>query len=386
MSDPTTTGTVGYLARLSTHGLTLFFALSGFLLYRPFATALLSGAEIPSIRAYARNRFLRIYPAYLVIFLLVSFVFGAAYNTDIPPAGSDQAVGYLTDPAAIGLNLILAQTYVPAFLLTGVGTAWSLTAEIAFYVALPCLVLISALLARKFIGQTLCVLLPAGALILLGLVTTVLISIQKRGLTGAAADEFSWGHTWTAVLDRSFLAQADLFGYGMVAAVVVVLLQRRNIATLPSWVKWVVLGTALLVGLGSVWGPLGALQPNGVGVAAALLIIATVLPSHASGPAGNRFARTLEWLPFRYTGLISYSLYLWHLPVILWLQNHGLVFGEDVTGLLANFALVLAITMVLASGTYFAVERPAMQFKKKQNSSKGQPVARKVPVPQPEAS
>ena len=154
MTDPATTGVVGYLARLSTHGLTLFFALSGFLLYRPFATALLAGKEIPSISAYARNRFLRIYPAYLVIFLLVSLVFGAAYINGEPAAGTDKAVGYLTDPLAIGLNLILAQTYVPAFLLTGVGTAWSLTAEIAFYVALPILVLLAAFLPESLsVGQ-----------------------------------------------------------------------------------------------------------------------------------------------------------------------------------------------------------------------------------------
>ena len=158
-----------------------------------------------------------------------------------------------------------------------------------------------------------------------------------------------------------------------------------RLLTLPSWLKWAILGSALLVGVGAVKGPLGPLQPNGVGVAAALLIVATVLPSHVAGQTGNRFARALEWLPIRYVGLISYSLYLWHLPVILWLQSHGLVFGTDLRGMLANFAVVLAITTVLASGTYFLVERPAMQLKKKQNS----PKARSEPqqrLPLPESS
>jgi len=47
-------------------GLTLFFALSGFLLYRPFAAALLDRRAMPGSRAYLRNRALRIIPAYLV--------------------------------------------------------------------------------------------------------------------------------------------------------------------------------------------------------------------------------------------------------------------------------------------------------------------------------
>src|SRR5882762_1926129 len=37
-------------------GLTLFFALSGFLLYRPFASAVIRGEALPSTRAYLRNR------------------------------------------------------------------------------------------------------------------------------------------------------------------------------------------------------------------------------------------------------------------------------------------------------------------------------------------
>jgi peptidoglycan/LPS O-acetylase OafA/YrhL len=83
--------------------------------------------------------------------------------------------------------------------------------------------------------------------------------------------------------------------------------------------------------------------------------------------------------------LISYSLYLWHLPVILWLQSHGLVFGTDLSGLVYNFVLVLSITIALASGTYFLVERPAMQFKKRQNSPGGRSASRRAPLPRSEA-
>jgi hypothetical protein len=49
------TGLLGHATVLATHGLTLFFALSGFLLVRPFAAAILAGDRLPSIGGYARE-------------------------------------------------------------------------------------------------------------------------------------------------------------------------------------------------------------------------------------------------------------------------------------------------------------------------------------------
>ena len=199
---------------------------------------------------------------------------------------------------------------------------------------------------------------------MIGLATTMLLSRQRAGLRGIAADQFSWGQTGTAVLDRSFLSQADLFGYGMAAAVVVVVLHHRGVRSLPGWVKGMLLVGSIAVGLVVTTGRFGALGTNGAGIACALLILATVLPSSNTGRNGNAIARVLEWLPFRYVGLTSYSIYLWHIPVIWWLRVHGLTFGDGTRGLLLNLALVLAITLPLSSATYFLVERPAMRFKK----------------------
>ncbi len=59
------------LTGLLLQGLTLFFVLSGFLLYRPFASAIINGRAAPRTRDFLRNRVLRIWPAYLVILGLV---------------------------------------------------------------------------------------------------------------------------------------------------------------------------------------------------------------------------------------------------------------------------------------------------------------------------
>ena len=47
-------------------GVTCFFVLSGFLLYRPFADAILSGTALPSIRRYFRHRIFRMTPLRLL--------------------------------------------------------------------------------------------------------------------------------------------------------------------------------------------------------------------------------------------------------------------------------------------------------------------------------
>ena len=53
----------GLLARLDV-GVAIFFVLSGFLLFRPFAAAVATGADRPSVRRYLWRRALRILPAY----------------------------------------------------------------------------------------------------------------------------------------------------------------------------------------------------------------------------------------------------------------------------------------------------------------------------------
>src|SRR3954454_23534459 len=58
-------------------GLTLFFVLSGFLLYFPFARAVMEQRSLPSVPRFLRNRALRIMPAYWVV-LLVTLLAGAA--------------------------------------------------------------------------------------------------------------------------------------------------------------------------------------------------------------------------------------------------------------------------------------------------------------------
>ena len=105
----TTTWYGQYLARLDI-GVTIFFLLSGFLLYRPFALAHLRDEPAPSVKRFYTRRLLRIIPAYWVALSFVFFVF--AYKT------ADGWDGYLT-------FFGFAQIYRPdGYAIGGLGQAW----------------------------------------------------------------------------------------------------------------------------------------------------------------------------------------------------------------------------------------------------------------------
>ena len=102
-------------------GVPLFFAISGFLLYRPFFAARYRGAERPRTRDYMRRRVLRIVPAYWLALTVL-----AIYPGLTGVFGSDwwRYYGFL-------------QIYSLDTILGGLPQTWSLAVEASFYLALP---------------------------------------------------------------------------------------------------------------------------------------------------------------------------------------------------------------------------------------------------------
>jgi peptidoglycan/LPS O-acetylase OafA/YrhL len=196
-----------------------------------------------------------------------------------------------------------------------------------------------------------------------GWVTTLVYRYLTAHMSSTAASDFTWGHQWSAVIARSLLGQADLFAYGMFVAVLVVVLQQRGVVSVGRWVLPALLGAAAVLAWAGLAGPMEPFARRFVGMAAALVLLAVTLPRKAGEP--NGVARGLEVRPLRYVGLVSYSVYLWHVPVLFWLSAHGLAFGRDPAGLLGNVVLVAVVTLALSSLTYRYVERPALAAKKR---------------------
>ncbi|GAA0986353.1 acyltransferase [Nocardiopsis tropica] len=109
-------------------GVPIFFALSGFLLFRPWVRLLREGQHHqPDLRRYAWHRFRRVVPAYWVVVTFVYLLGLVRYEPNPSGGGLD---GYLR-------NLGFIQIYGFGHLRVGLTQAWSLAVEVAFYVALP---------------------------------------------------------------------------------------------------------------------------------------------------------------------------------------------------------------------------------------------------------
>ena len=352
-------------------GVTLFFTLSGFLLYRPFAAAIARGREHMSIGAYFRNRFLRIAPAYWVILFACAVVIGTVYLRD----GATLEVGRLTSPVEFLQAALLLNNYRPTTLGIGIGPAWSLAVELVFYLALPLLVLGAAWLARRAAdrsGRVLALLGPPLLLLVVGLSGKLV-----AGHVFPGAPTAGYGNNWHSVVERSFWAQADLFCFGMLAAVAYVEIADGRLRPPAGWRP-----VAALLGL-LIFIPCAAtmhqgehsylLQNTGQALALALIFASIVMPRPAG--AGPSWAiRFLEhpWLVA--VGVVSYSVFLWHLPVIVWLNGHGLTVGGW-GGLLVNTAIVAVAVGALSALTYRFVERPALRRKRSMRTPEPAPTA-----------
>jgi peptidoglycan/LPS O-acetylase OafA/YrhL len=353
---------LGSVTGLLLHGLTLFFVVSGFLLYRPFASAALNDRPAPTARAFLANRILRIWPAYLVILLFVGLVLRTAVTGGHGPGeigGNEADLGCLTDPLTWLANLFLVQGLFPRTFLTGLGVSWSLVTEVSFYLLLPLLGLLATRCAHRMPVRA-AALVPALVLFVVGATGRVAAIVAAHGKSADEVSHLRTEATWSAVIYRSILTQGDLFALGMFAAVVVLVAKRqsptaqRRIAAC----MWACVALAMLFVL-AVGGDL-ATPAMGLFFAAGIVLIS--LPHRDRLSAG--VLRILDARPFRAVGLISYSFYLWHFSLIWFIRLNvdGFVFASPL-GLIRSVVGVLVLTAALSAVTYRYVELPAMRRK-----------------------
>jgi peptidoglycan/LPS O-acetylase OafA/YrhL len=379
LASPTEAPSLGPLSRTVFPnlpvGVTLFFALSAYLLYRPFAAALIRAEARPSVSVFLRNRALRIFPAYWVILLVSALILGTVYVRESPfDLGTG---GLLHRPGTFVATALLVQNYSPNTYFSGIGPAWSLAIELAFYVTLPLFALLAWAAAGRATTRsrrTLAALTPAALLLAIGLSGKAAAAHLVPPQAGYGW--FGWVGDWNSVLERSFWAQADLFAFGLVVAVLRVEWEDGRLRV-PSWVPAASLSGAVLVAIGTAkllsdgligfhkYGTLMAL-------ACGLLLTSVVLPG-GDRQRKSLLVRTLEVRPIVAVGLVSYSLFLWHEPLIRWLRERGMTLSGS-AGFVANLVLVGAVAGLLSFLTYRYVELPALRRKARQ------PVAESVIV------
>lgn len=322
-------------------GVTIFFILSGFLLSRPWFLARALGTAEPSARHYLWKRALRILPLYWAVVVVALLV---------DPVNQDASwQDWLAD-------LTLTQLYRDGLLSSSLTQMWSLCTEVAFYVVLP---LLCALLLGRGPGLRLTrITWILGALSVGGVAWQVLVS-QVPGAEGHYAQWLPGFLPWFSV---------GLW-FAAVSASLTVAPRRHLVERLARDLPgcWILAVALFAIACTPLAGPRLLLVPGhweaGLKVvlyagAGTFLLLPLVFGPEREGWVREQLSGPVpNWL-----GEISYGIFAIHMVVL------NIVFRvldlEVFTGRFLTVAvLTLAITIVLASASYYLVERQIMKAK-----------------------
>lgn len=332
-------GAVGdWVGAQGTAGVSVFFVLSGYLLSRPFVRAAVLGDRRPGLGRFARNRVLRIAPAYWAVLTVLVF---AVVLTGLDDASARQMAHlYLFDGGT-------ATRPLPLWM----GHVWTLDIEMRFYLGL-------------------------------GVAGTVLVLGLGRGAPGpraavvalAAVALAVWSFTSsTHGFDKiGTLANVGRFSIGILLAVAEVSAPRLRatrataIAAGALFAAGVVALTLVSVGNEDLDQPLGKW---------AFLLLTLAAGAVVAGPllwqwAGGAPWRALDNRVLHWAGTRSYSIYLAHVPVYAALMT---AFPDEGykrrTLLLAGTGLPLAL--VASELLHRYVERPFLRRKAPSQAAPG---------------
>lgn len=331
---------------LGNFGVAVFFVLSGFVNYRPFAAGSLTRANMPDAVTFLVRRGVRIFPAYWVALVAWALFASPAERR----TGSPFAMLLLADPYNT------SNTW-----LTGLYVSWSLTVELAFYAVLPLIALALSAVSSRIEGHDRRLVAHLAALAIM-----VVIAYAYRTIPDHFPDAPFVVRNWFP----SFL---DWFALGMLMAVLDV--WRSALGQLPRWLSDLSSRTwACWACAASAYAAIVVLKGDLLlfsrhespaqatwrfffqGLAALFLLLPAVL--------GERHVGVLRRLGGRrsvFLGTMSFGLYLWHPVVMLWFRNSFLSFSPLIRFSLLTPA-VIALSIPIALASYRLVEMPAMNL------------------------
>ncbi len=308
-------------------GVDWFFVLSGFLLAGNLWHSRMSWSLATR---FWQRRFLRIYPgvwAQLVVLLtlLASTDLLRNFNTW-------QAVG----------NALLWLYPLPGGVTPYNGVYWTLPLELSFYLALPLLLLV---MRRLTVWQ------------FLGLCLAVTV-VWRLGIAGL--------HQISSPLAISLMFIRNVLP-GMLfvfAAGMAIHHFRDRLATLRARPLWLLVALAIQVGFMYAFASKkGTALQDDVFLLLAELVLALVIAASIAllldPPRGLRWlaSRPLVWL-----GEISFGIYLWHFPIQRLMPKYfpNPWWGTP-EGSVAALLVCLALTLALATVSFYGIEQPALR-------------------------
>lgn len=329
---------LGELLASAGSGVPVFFALSGYLISRPFVRAFIDGRPPPSIVRYLRHRAFRILPAFWVILTALIVIYGVG----------DASLGHLA--SMYGFNANWQTVFFGSS--HRLAPAWSMNVEVRFYLGVVLLAIALVLLRRPLRRWRWA---RAGLLV-------------AASLAAGFGSLIAYQHTSQA---EALTLPTQFYGFfpGLVLASVEPLVPRKL-----SHPRLLRLTAALIAAAGAVafcaynllvvrFITTFGLSPNVGGRLYLILMTSAVV----AGPllyqwAGGGCWRILDNPPLRWMGSRSYSFYLIHFAVLIALAAlmHGI--GGYKLELVAIVPAAFAITGLLAELSYRLVELPCQRL------------------------
>lgn len=349
-----------FLGRLD-FGVTLFFVLSGLLLYRPYVARSFGARPDPALRTFWRRRLVRIVPA---LWVMIALTLGLISQR---PAVLSDWVHYL----------LLIQVYDHHEIDPSLSQLWTLSAELAFYAALPVLAAVVRRRARTDAGTLAGHLVVVGGLLVCALVFNV---VQSNLLAGEQAllwapcyvDWFAVGLLFAVLSATPPHLLAELSGTRWLHRV----LTDWAVSPLTCWAcaatLWILtttqLATPRTVVVPTFWQ--WTIQHYLFAAAAAFTFVPLIFGS------GGRVGAVLGGRGGRLLGELSYSMYLWHLPLLLLLQRAP-GFGTFGGRFWQLFALTTLASAGVAALSWFGLEQPLLRYDARRRRQTGSPA---IPV------
>jgi len=331
-----------YIDRLNI-GVAIFFVLSGFLIFRPFAHSLIHGSPLPKTRNYYLKRAARILPGYwLALFVLAGLDALTIVNTS----------GFIR-------NVFIVHSFTEHNVFTGIRQAWTLVIEMSFYVVVPAFAYVFVRQTKRRNGPV--------------VVSTLLKALSFLFL-GAYAFRLFIHQIDFWFLDTAHIwlpSHMDTLALGMGLAVLVeapasakTLLKVKNFIAnhtgsfvVCSVFVWLISANInMAIGLNRTEFHIDLLGHFLYGIASVLLVAPFCVDSQAL------LVKAVSFRLFTWLGTISYGIYLWHMAFLGGnFAEKYMPYTENDGQVLLRFLVVIPASIAIASLSYCVLERPIMR-------------------------
>ncbi len=327
----------------------MFFVLSGFINFLPFAQTALRQQGSFRARNFLIRRAIRIVPLYSIMVLLSVWILSYSGKLDPWPGSFKSLLSMLKLDSSHPLRTIGSvwsslQALAGSHLFWIIGPACLLFVEFCFYLMIVFLGPLTYHLCHHLYRIK-------SRIITLCIAPILLFMISMACMIWITFDVHNYAVFFL------FLNSLTNFSLGMFFAVIVAafdrpLSARRYLALPLRIVAFALLGVAFYFCLPHDLNNPPYIVDQFLWELAMLLLIASTVISKQQ----SFWRRCLGTGPLQHLGKISYGLFLWNGPLLLGLSGY-LIFTSDLSFLLSTFTLII-LAICLSSVTYWLVEWP----------------------------